>query len=227
MYSTSSEQTRVTWAAHSYNIAFSDEIGHFDFCDSVSVFGTCTGNEGSPGNLKPADGDDVFCFPAAASLLVQASGCEGTNTGFDGVSYQSVWPDGNETLHPTSVLFSSPVTGQGYNVNYNRMAFETDLPRVEFSTCNRDTGAGCTLIPQTDSGTRAAFYPFYTAAQQGSHCLWTLGNDIPELTTNDFGRNSQYGSLLKLTYTALGGGGTQRYNDFRQVLPTNPCVFNR
>src|SRR2546421_2809131 len=29
MYSTSSEKTRVTWAAHSYNIAFSDEIGHF------------------------------------------------------------------------------------------------------------------------------------------------------------------------------------------------------
>jgi len=28
MYSTSSEQTRVIWAAHTYNVAFSDEIGH-------------------------------------------------------------------------------------------------------------------------------------------------------------------------------------------------------
>jgi hypothetical protein len=45
MYSTSSELTRVPWAAHSYNIAFSDEIGHFDFCNAVSG-GVCTGLEG-------------------------------------------------------------------------------------------------------------------------------------------------------------------------------------
>src|SRR5262249_30490910 len=30
MYATSSEHTRVPWAAHSYNVAFSDEIGHFE-----------------------------------------------------------------------------------------------------------------------------------------------------------------------------------------------------
>jgi len=29
MYSTSSEQTRVIWAAHTYNISFTSEIGHF------------------------------------------------------------------------------------------------------------------------------------------------------------------------------------------------------
>ena len=33
MYSTSSEKTRVPWAAHSYNVAFDDEVGHFDFCN--------------------------------------------------------------------------------------------------------------------------------------------------------------------------------------------------
>ena len=34
MYSTSSEHTRVPWAAHTYNVAFSDEIGHFEYCDA-------------------------------------------------------------------------------------------------------------------------------------------------------------------------------------------------
>src|SRR5439155_16342941 len=33
MYSTSSEHTRVPWAAHNYNVAFSDEIGHFEYCN--------------------------------------------------------------------------------------------------------------------------------------------------------------------------------------------------
>ncbi|HLZ71382.1 MAG TPA: hypothetical protein VKV26_15890, partial [Dehalococcoidia bacterium] len=37
MYATSSEATRVTWAAHSYNIAFSDEIGHFAYCANVNA----------------------------------------------------------------------------------------------------------------------------------------------------------------------------------------------
>ena len=100
-----------------------------------------------------------------------------------------------------------------------------DLPRIEFNTCNRSTGAGCTLIPTTDDGTAATFYPFYSTGQIGGGCSWLLGNDIPGVTTNDFGKNNQYGSLLQLTYLAFGGHGatTQRYNNFRQVLSSNPC----
>src|SRR5437764_3565193 len=156
MYSTSSEKTRVTWAAHSYNIAFSDEIGHFDFCNgpkAISFLGSCpAGNvEGITGDQEPTDGDDNFCFPASASTLVRVSGCIDSNTGFDGVSYQPLWPDGNTSLRPTSVLFSSPLTGSGFNVQYSRTAFEADLPRIEnHAVCNRFTGVGCTLIPTTD-----------------------------------------------------------------------------
>src|ERR1044071_3534116 len=39
MYASSSEHTRVPWAAHSYNVAFSDEIGHFEYCNEVSAGG--------------------------------------------------------------------------------------------------------------------------------------------------------------------------------------------
>ena len=222
MYSTSSEKTRVTWAAHSYNIAFSDEIGHFDYCDNVNTInGTCAGNEGIPNDQEPADGDDVACFPASASSLVPVSGCLGTNTGFDGVPYQTLWPDGNTTLHPTSVFFSSPLTGSHYNVDYNRMAFEADLPRIE-GTCNRNTGAGCTLIPQTDDGNAATFYPFFSTHGTRNSCVWGLGNHIPG-STNDFHQNQQYGTLLQLAYTTTGGGFITRYNDFRQILSSNPC----
>src|SRR5205085_3398073 len=80
MYSTSSEKTRVTWAAHSYNIAFSDEIGHFDFCNGpnpATPGGACPAGdtEGITGDTEPTDGDDNGCFPASASTLVQVSGC--------------------------------------------------------------------------------------------------------------------------------------------------------
>jgi hypothetical protein len=252
MYSTSSEQTRVIWAAHTYNTAYSDEIGHFENCNGpnpipASPFGldasgnpvTCpAGNtEGFGSNTSPTDADDDFCFPGSEALRIAVNGCTDSNTGFDGLDYQPVWPDGNTTLHPEPVLFSSPLTGRSGNVKYSRVAFEANLPRIEFNTCNRSTGAGCTLIPTTDKGTPAAFYPFFSAFQHGGanaalqrppsgaggRCMWAFGNDLPGAST-DFGRNAQYGSLLTSTYLAFGGHGAtvNLINNFRQILP-NPC----
>jgi hypothetical protein len=230
MYSTSSEQTRVIWAAHTYNISFTSEIGHFENCTGpnsvpATPFGVdasgnpiaCpTGNsEGFGSNTSPTDGDDNFCFPASEAMRIHITGCTDTNTGFDGLTYQPVWPDGNTALHPEPILFSSPQTGPGDSVNYPRVAFEADLPRIEFNTCDRTTGTGCTLIPTTDKNVPAAFYPYFSAFQHGDQsvrgnggggCVWAFGNTLPG--ANDFGKNAQYGSLLSSTYLAFGGGGS-------------------
>lgn len=117
------------------------------------------------------------------------------------------------------------------STNYSRVAFEANLPRIETNTCNRSTGAGCTLIPTTDKGAPAAFYPFFSAFQNGvpgvpggGRCMGGFGNSLPGATT-DFGRNAQYGSLLSSTYLVFGGHGatTHLINNFRQILP-NPCT---
>jgi hypothetical protein len=234
MYSTSSPQTRVPWAAHSYNVAFDEEIGHFDYCSAVSTSGTCTGQEGAPGDQEPTDGDDTACFPASASLLVQVSGCNGTNVpGWDGTSYLPDWPDGNTFLHPTAELFSSPLTGRFYNVNYSTAAFESNTPRNEdpqfggFGNCNRSTGAGCTIVPTTDDNQPAAFYPFYSITKffRPGGCQWFIGNKVPGLTANDFGGVSQYGTLFPQTFLIFGGGGATHsvIDDFQKNLGKNPC----
>jgi len=234
MYSTSSPATRVPWAAHSYNIAFDEEIGHFDYCSNVNTStGTCAGLEGAPGDQEPTDGDDNACFPAADSLLVQVNGCNGTNApGFDGTSYLKDWPDGNTYLHPTPELFSSPLTGSFYNVNYSTAAFESDTPRIEApdlgGTCNRTTGAGCTIVPPTDDGQPATFYPFFSITSFfpiGGTCRWFIGDVIPGVSANDFGGVSQYGTLLPLQYLVFGGGGATHMviNDFQNNLGRNPC----
>ncbi|TML51582.1 MAG: hypothetical protein E6G21_06980 [Actinobacteria bacterium] len=181
-YSTTSPQTRVPWAAHTYNVAFSDEIGHFDFCQAGLAVnkGTCHGLEGMPGDVERADGDDNGCFKASASTLVPVQGCLDTNAGFDGVSYQNVWPDGNLTMHPTPLQFTSPLTGANYDVNYDSSVFEADMPRIEApdfgGSCNRTTGAGCTNPPITDDGAPATFYPFYSTT--AGPCRWIFGNDF-------------------------------------------------
>ncbi len=232
MYSTSSPDTRVIWAAHTYNVGFSDEIGHFETCTGPtsvppSQFGldsagnpiTCP--QGNNELTGPTDADDDFCFPASQALLVKITGCTDSNTGFDGLDYQPVWPDGNRTLHPSSILFSPPETGRQFTTRFSRLAFEADLPRIE-GTCNRSNGHGCTLIPTTDAGTPAAFYPFFSAVGD-RQCTFAFGNNPPGSTT-DFGRNAQYGSLLSTTYLAFGGGGAtiQRINNFRNIM-ANPC----
>ncbi len=234
MYSTSSPDTRVIWAAHSYNIAFSDEIGHFDYCSHVPHdTGKCVGTEGSTNFgdvVERRDGDDQYCFKAPGVGFVRIAGCLGTNApGFDGVPYQNAWPtDTPSSDRPSPVLFTSPLTGPGHTINYGSMAFEADLPRIEASdlggSCDRTTGDGCVKPPPTDDGVPADFYPFYSAITT-TGCQWAIGDLASNGTTNDFGQIDQYGPLFLQTYLVFGGGGatTQRYNDFQGVMPTNPC----
>jgi hypothetical protein len=82
---------------------------------------------------------------------------------------------------------------------------------------------GCTLIPQTDKGLPAVFYPFYstTKLKTALGCYWQFGSDIPG-EISDFGQNAQYGTLLQQSYTTTGGSTNERYNDFRNIIP-NPC----
>ena len=239
MYGTSREGVGTIWGADQYNVAFDQEIGHFQHCTGPGVPATPFGvdSAGKPiscpqtdttddGELaeNPLTGDDNFCFPESESQLVRVQGCTDTNTGFDGVPYHPVWPDGNTALHPTPVQFTSPLTGAAFNEQYGSAALSVDLPRIESNTCSRDTGTGCTLIPTTDDGTPALFYPYFSIAGGPSACVWQLGGAIPG-TTNNFGGNAGYGVLLHARYLLNGGHGVtvRRYNVFRNLLRTNPC----
>jgi hypothetical protein len=237
MYSTSSPATRVLWAAHSYNVAFSDEIGHFDFCTAIDAnTGTCNGMEGVPGDQENADGDDAACFSGVSSLLYPANGCASTNApGFDGVPYQrSYWPNRSSltapSTTPTPIRFGAPLSGNAFSTPYGQFAFEADLPRIEAAdlggACQRflslpNAGANCVNPPNSDDGT-AAFYPYYT---QLSDCSFVLGANFG--TGNNFGGSSttEFGPLLASTYWTAGGHGAtnQRYNNFNSGPLTNTC----
>jgi hypothetical protein len=230
MYSTSSEHTRVPWAAHSYNVAFSDEIGHFEYCSEVSAEGGACLNNGEPS----LDGDDNGCFSPAFSLFVPIGGCIATDNDFDGTSYQPVWPgtDPNrgqdKKYHPGPITFTSPLFNESRN--YSRVAFEADLPRIEAAdfggNCNRFTGANCVNPPPGSN-----FYPIYTTGTStqnpsaNGHCIWQFGGPYLKGTTNTFGGNSaaEYGPLLFSNYPNPNPALRIRTNNFRNVLSSNPC----
>lgn len=225
MYSTSTTKTTVPWAAATYNVAFDTEVGHFDFCSAVDATGACTGHEGSGRNTEPADGDDSGCWPGSASGLIQIGGCEGSNVGYDGTSYLADWPNGDTSSRPTPTVFTSPLTGPNYSVNYSSVGFNTDLPAIEgqLGTCNNSNGAGCTIIPPTDDNAPARFYPYYTSGTALGGCAWTVGQTYPGFSTDSYGGHNQYGQLLKVAYTGPGGAPVSSFNDFQNILPNNPC----
>jgi hypothetical protein len=246
-FSTSSPATRNVNAAHTYNIAFSDEIGHFEYCGKVnpkSPIGACAeslGSDTNNGDVGPDPaGDDDFCLPAKASLDVKIGGCLDIDGDFDGVPYGFNWPGSisnptaDRLLHPTSELFSSPATGGS---NYPQMAFEGDQSRNESSDtafrvdvpCQRhllnpsdpSPGTGCVNPPPNSN-----FYPFYSTRNTASGCMWQEGGPYIPGTTNKFGGSShaEFGPLRVVSYpTAPFGLVTKRLNVFRSATRSNPC----
>jgi hypothetical protein len=225
MFSTSSENTRVLWAAHSYNVAFSDEIGHFEYCNATAGGGArCT----TAGATDPSgvDGDDVGCFGPADSTLVPITGCLGSDIDFDGPEYGNNWPGTNPNTaldrkyHASPIEFTSPLFNGSQN--YSRVAFETDLPRIEdsVSPC-RHTGVGCTNPPGG-----SAFYPFFSAVRsEDGGCVWAEGGAFIKGAINTFGGSSatEYGTTPFEIFYPAPGGFIFRYNDFRTIQSNNPC----
>jgi len=247
-YSTSTPQTRNVNAAHTYNIAFSDEIGHFEECARVntkSPIAACPvplGPDTNDGDVGPDPaGDDDGCLPASASLAVKVNGCTDIDGDFDGVSYTDSWPGSisnvtaDQLLHPTSETFTSPTTVGGKN--FGQSAFESDISRDESSDtafrvavpCQRhfanpadpNPGVGCVNPPPN-----SVFYPFYTTGQNSGGCFWQEGGPYIPGTTNRFGGNAgaEFGPLRVVHYpTAPFGTVTKRSNDFRSNTISNPC----
>jgi hypothetical protein len=217
----------TTWAAHTYNVAMSDEIGHFENCLAIDANGNCT----SAGAQDPSlDSDDVGCVPGTDSTVVKIDGCFASDSDFDGQTYQNDWPGTNPNpfvdrlLHPTPVLFTSPVT---HGRNYSSVAFETDLPRIEASDsqanppfCDTTTGANCVNPP-----TGAQFYPFFSTTFRQGGCTWQEGGRFIPGTVKDFGGSStaEFGSLLGEVYPAAGFTTTTRFNVFNSGNLSNPC----
>jgi hypothetical protein len=227
-YSTASPRGN-TWSAHTYNIAMSDEIGHFENCLALDP---TTGNCTSPGaqDANGVDADDAGCLPAADSTLVKINECTASDSDWDGQAYQLDWPGTNpnpvvdRALHPSPVLFTSPQTR---GRNYSTVAFETDLPAIERQGaqanppfCDVSTGANCVNPPNG-----AAFYPFFSTTFRQGECTWQEGGKFIPGTVNDFGGSStaEFGPLLKVLFPVAGFTTVNRFEDFNSGDLRNPC----
>jgi hypothetical protein len=178
MFSTAAPPTRsgqprawAEWTAHTYNISYTSEIGHFE---------------------KPHghDPDAQPCFRGP-----KIPGCVGTDLDFDGYSYHPDWPNGSGRF-PTPWYVGSP-TSRGRDYPLTR--FETDLPRIEATDlggpCDRLTGNGCVVPPPG-----AAFYPWPHTAHTPQGCQWAFSNDLPNQISGFGGMVHAWGKLEFTNY---------------------------
>ena len=237
-FDTSTKATRSTWAAHTYNVAGSDEIGHFSYCDVVTSDFMCAASSTDPGEPEPGF-EDYPCFDASYSSLVPVSGCLDIfgDLDFDGPAYTSAGWAGNSTaahdaaFDPEPIQFGTP-TIRGKDP-FRQVAFEADTPSFE-SECDVDTGIGCTGQPL-----EAQFYPIYTAGKligggsfaghgpkgPAKGCVWQLAGPNYAGTTNNFGGTAdlEYGTPFAVPYPDPGPQADFFYTTVHRDLTRNPC----
>jgi hypothetical protein len=222
-----------TWSAHTYNIAASDEIGHFENCIKLDDTGAnCAVPGVFDGPAPDTDDGQDFCVPAADSALVKINGCFFDDEDFDGQSYRLDWPGTfpnpllDSIFHPEPMRFTSPLING--HIPVSTVAFEADLPRIEADDsqfnppfCDRTTGAHCVNPPRG-----AQFYPFYTTAIRNGECNWQQGGNFIPGTVNHFGGNStrEYGPLLQTAYPDAGFTILKEFNNFNSGDIRNPCT---
>lgn len=234
MYSTSNLHTRTPWSGGTSNTVFSDEIGHFEFCDLADPNTLNCLVPGIQDGTTGLDADDTLCFSPGGPFLpgppfIQVGGCINDELDFDGVSYGFNWPGNlanihqDQQLHPQPIRFTSPlfIAQDGSLGNFDRVAFETDIPSFD-ANCDTVTGAGCSVPAQG-----MQFYPFYTtwAIPGGEGCLWQFGGGNIPGTINDFGGNptKAWGQIFESLFQTGPASAQEFVSDFRRAVNENPC----
>jgi hypothetical protein len=232
MYSTSTPHTRTPWSGGTDNTTFSDELGHFEFCDLADP-NTLNCLVAGKQDRTGLDADDTICLSPGGPFLpgppfIQVGGCINDESDFDGQSYVRDWPGTladvrrDQQLHPQPIRFTSPlfIAPDGSLQDFERVAFETDMPAFD-PNCDTSTGAGCTVPAQG-----MAFYPFYTTSgAPGEVCRWQLGGDHIPGTRRDFGGTptSAWGNLFTSIFQTGPNSAGSFITSFRNAVNENPC----
>jgi len=234
MYATSNLHTRTPWSGGTDNTTFSDEIGHFEFCDLADPNTLNCLVPGKQDVKSGLDADDTICVSPGGPFLpgppfIQVGGCLNDDLDFDGTPYGFNWPGTlanshrDQQLHPQPIRFTSPlfIADDGRLRNFDRVAFETDIPGFD-ANCDAVTGAGCSVPAKG-----MPFYPFYTTAKNPDDegCRWQFGGGKIPGTKNDFGGNptTAWGHTFKSLFQTGPTTAAEFVTDFRRGLDENPC----
>ena len=206
----------------------SDEIGHFENCLAIDANGNCTSPGAQDANLglgrhRLRSGTD--------STLVKINDCTAADEDWDGQSYRLDWPGTNpnpfldRALHPTPVLFTSPLTQRQRTT---RPSHSRPTCRASKSRTRRPTRRSATGLPVPTASTRRPARSSTRSSPPRSGqgvCTWQEGGRFIPGTVNNFGGSStaEFGPLLRILYPEPGFTTAVLINNFNSGDLRNPC----
>jgi hypothetical protein len=109
-------------------------------------------------------------------------------------------------------------------MQYGQVAFESNMVNLEraFGYCTSDTLQDCTMPPRG-----AQFYPMYTTGTSPSGgCEWREGGPNVPGAKQKFGGSPTtfWGNIVPTVYPVSPRASQVFYENFRNVLPNNPCL---
>ena len=202
-----------TWSAHTTNVSFSDEIGHFEHCLQLDANFNCA----VAGSDDPTlDDDDVGCVPGKDAFVVHINGCFGADVDFDGLD-QNDWPGtiptrrSTRNLHPRRCSYEPDHDGRAVSGDQLRGRPARDRELLQH-------GHGCGLRqPAAGLAVHLLLDP-----ADGASCSWQEGGRSSP-TVNDFGGSSAEFDPSLTTYPVAGFTTVQRFENFNSGNLANAC----
>ncbi len=222
-----------TWSIHTYNVAMSDEIGHFENCLAINAENNCTSSR-QPGRGRPRRGrrKQLLCprhrFDARDDrrMLLRRRGL-GWSVLSAGLARDQPQPD-SSTDCCTRHRYGSPVrppTAAGSTTRrwHSRPTCRPLRPKTRSSTRRSVTRTPAPTASNPPMG--AQFYPFYTTAFSEHGCVWQEGGNFIPGTINHFGGSStaEYGGLLRVLFAEPGFTTSRPISDFNSGDRFNRC----
>ena len=198
-FATASQGLGTPWANLFPNVAFDNEIGHWELCSDSGCSSPPQEPNGPMGMLVT----DTNC-----GTIRGVGGCSDSELDHDGTSYLPDWPDGSAN-HPASWIITA-ITNNGVG----------PLSAPTSSSSSYTQGYKFIQFETTESTTTAAggFYPFFSQAGTGNNCVFNFGNHIPGVTTSDLLQSGQYNPRVAIANPCFPASAT--------ILPTISKSFS-
>ena len=243
-----------TWSAHTYNVAYSDEIGHFEHCNALDANFNCAVAGSDDPTLDDDDTSSAFRARIHSRphqrLLRRRSRLRRAFVPERLAGHQPE-PDRRPAAAPRAAAVHEPDHRQRARLLDDRLRGRLPRHRTELRPEHwsglREPAAGIRVLPvllhanvgrqvgeplpRLHGGCLDRLVDEFRDGQEGQRrgsCIWQEGGNFIPGTVRNFGGSAEaeFGPILQTVFPATGFTTVLRFENFNSGDMPNPCTSN-